>query len=81
MVETEPLRGDFFFDFCKTHGKPYDLIVVATLYCFLHHFPTCKFCSDSTLDELKPGFDFFFRVCEPSGDLDTLFERPIADKT
>lgn len=68
------------FSFVKTQGKPYDKVVVAVLYAFLYHFPSCKFVTDSKQDELKPGFDLFFRVCEPRGDLDRLFKRPVADR-
>ena len=74
------MRNGVFFDFCKTNGKPYDIIVVAILYAFIHRLPTCKFVSDSKLAELKPGFDLFFNTCRPSGDLDALFNRPIVDR-
>lgn len=74
------MKGSEFFDFCKTNGKPYDLLVVAVLYAFINRFPTCRFISDSTLAELKPGFDLFFEVCAPSADVQRLYERPVADR-
>jgi hypothetical protein len=74
------MRDGVFFDFCKTHGKPYDLVVVACLYAFIRRFPNCKFTSDSNLEELKPGFDLFFNTCNPTGDLQRLYSRPVEDK-
>lgn len=74
------MREGVFFDFCKTNGKSYDLVVVAVLYAFLYHFPSCKFVSDSSQDELKPGFDLFFAACNPHGEIKSLFHRPIKDR-
>lgn len=74
------LRDGVFNDFCKTNGKPYDTLVVAVLYAFIHRFPTVKFVSDSKLEELKPGFDLFFSTCELRGDMQKLFSRPVAEK-
>lgn len=68
------------FSFVKTNGKPYDVAVVAVLYNFIYHFPACKFLTDSEQAELKPGFDLFFRVCGPTGDLDRLFRQPHDDR-
>lgn len=70
------MRGDRFFDFCKTNGKPYDRVVVAILYALAHRFPSCTIASDSSLEELKGGFDLFCRACMPSGDIQELFRRP-----
>jgi hypothetical protein len=73
-------RGAACFDFCKTNGKPYDLLVVASLYAFLHRFPGVKFVSDSTLEELRPGFDYFTRIVAPGARAQTLFARPLQDR-
>ena len=54
MQQTYTLRppsrmmGGMFHDFCKTAGKPYDLLVVAVLYAFVHRFPECEFATDAT---------------------------------
>src|SRR5205823_5924443 len=66
------MRDGVFFDFCETNGKPYDILVAAALYALVHHFPTCRFASDSKEEELRPGFDLFGSVCKPSGDLGKL---------
>ena len=71
------MRDGVFFDFCKTSGKPYDLMVVATLYAFSHRFSECHFSTDATAEQLHEGFEFFKRVIEPSGDTAILFERPL----
>jgi hypothetical protein len=70
------MRGGEFFDFCKTAGKPYDLLVVAALYAFAYRFPSCRIASDSSLDELRAGFEFFCSVCKPEADLAELFSCP-----
>ena len=71
------MREAVFFDFCKTSGKPYNLMVVATLYAFSHRFPECRFSTDATADQLHDGFEFYKRVIEPSGDMAILFEQSL----
>lgn len=73
-------RDGVHFEFCKTNGKPYDVVVVAVLYAFLQHFPQCKFVSDSKIDELKPGFDLFFNACQPRAEVGRLYHRPVDER-
>lgn len=73
-------RDGVHFDFCKTHGKPYDIVVVAVMYAFIYRFPECRFTSDSTVEELRPGFELFVRACRPSAVLSDLLQRPLADR-
>lgn len=53
------VRDRLGFFFCKTNGKPYDLLVVAALYAFVRWFPAARFRTDSRSAELADGFDLF----------------------
>jgi len=71
------MRDGAFHDFCKAAGKPYDVLVVATLYTLIHRFPQCSFTTDAGEDELRDGFDLFTRVVKTGDDADALFVRPL----
>lgn len=76
------VRGGEGFTFCKTNGKPYDSVVVATLYAFVRRFPMARFTTDSTQDELREGFDLFRRALGSplDADMDRLFAHPIVNR-
>lgn len=60
----------------KTMKLPYDRLVVASLFSFIHHFSDAEFMTDGRRDELRAGFDWFQAECKPNlGDRD-LFKAP-----
>jgi hypothetical protein len=48
-------KNELIFDFCKTARKPYDLIVVAVLVAFKHHFPHAEISSDGDNEDFEAG--------------------------
>lgn len=59
------VREGRIFSFCKTHGLPYDRVVVAANFSLAYHCAAVKFHSDGARADLKPGLDLFLKACEP----------------
>lgn len=74
------LRKGVGFSFCKTNGKPYDVLVVAVLYALIWRFNDVKFVSDSNEAELEPGFALFHSVLAGDNASLRLFRKPLLDR-
>jgi len=60
--DTEKVESGLFFDCCKTRGKPYDLIVCATLMVIKYHCPEIQVSSDGNPKDWEPSL-FWYRDC------------------
>src|SRR5258708_23774889 len=68
--QPDPEENNCYFQCCKTAGKPYDIVVCATLLSLKYHFPVVTVRSDGTPD------DWFVAV---AWYLDCVGRRPLGD--
>lgn len=55
-----------YYVFCKTNRKPYDLMVVASLFAARYRFgDDFVFSSDGYPAELQVGYDLWIKTCHP----------------
>lgn len=60
--DAEPDESGLLWNFTKTNGLPYDVVVTASLLSFKHHFPEARLGSDGGRPDWQPGIDLFEQV-------------------